>query len=451
MSLQFYNSRTRQKDVFEPLDPSHVRMYVCGPTVYDRAHLGNARPVVVFDVLYRLLFHDFPRVTYVCNITDVDDKINDACTERGISIDELTRQTTAYYHADMAALNALKPTIEPRATAHIPEMIVMIERLIEKDMAYVRADHVLFRVDKFKDYGKLSKKTLKELLAGARVEKAPYKESDADFVLWKPSHQGQPGWESPWGWGRPGWHIECSAMSAKYLGEVFDIHGGGIDLIFPHHENEMAQSCAAHETDMMANFWMHNGHLMVNGQKMSKSVGNFFTVQDILANYPGEVIRLALLMVHYRQPLDWTDDFIAQAKSTLDKFYACIRPVEYSSIESFVSHDFLEILRDDINTPLAIAHLHQMVSGIHKATGVEQQKLASQFVACARFLGLLESCPHAWFQRDLDVELIQSKVDARMAAKKDRDFGKADALRQELDVLGIILEDTPQGTTWRRR
>lgn len=451
MSLNLYNSLTRTKETFTPLDPNHVRLYVCGPTVYDRAHLGNARPVVVFDVLYRLLQKLYPKVTYVRNITDVDDKINAASEAQGISIQELTQKTTAYYHADMAALNALPPTIEPRATEHIPHMISMIETLIQQGHAYASNGHVLFQVDTFPTYGTLSKRNQDELLAGARVEVAPYKKNPGDFVLWKPSTGTTPGWDSPWGFGRPGWHIECSAMSSAYLGQTFDIHGGGIDLIFPHHENELAQSCCAHQTQKMANIWMHNGHLTINNDKMSKSKKNFFTVQDLLSNHKGETLRLALLMTHYRQPSDWTDDLLQQAKQTLDRFYTALNEVPENAESAPVLETVESALSDDLNTPLAISHLHQIAHDIFKADGATKRYLAATLKASGQLLGILHQNPSQWFQSDVSVdpETIEKLIAERIQAKKDKNFQKSDEIRDYLKEKGILLEDTPQGTTWR--
>ncbi|MBY0462635.1 MAG: cysteine--tRNA ligase [Alphaproteobacteria bacterium] len=452
MSLKLYNSLSRVRETFQPIDQDHVRMYVCGPTVYDRAHIGNARPVVVFDVLYRLLKLMFPKVTYVRNITDVDDKINAASKNLGISIDELTVKTTAQYHKDMNELGVLSPDHEPRATKHIPEMILLIESLIEKGYAYESQGHVLFKVSEFKSYGHLSRRNPDELLAGARVEIAPYKQDAGDFVLWKPSTEDLPGWDSPWGRGRPGWHIECSAMSWKYLGEVFDIHGGGIDLIFPHHENEAAQSLCAHGTKKMANFWLHNGHLTVDGSKMSKSLGNFLTVDDLLANHRGETIRLALLMTHYRQPLDWTDDVLFQAKHTLDRLYSALRG--YEGVEpSQAPREILEALEDDLNTPLALSHIHQIVSGIHKSADEnEKKRLIGELKGAVRVLGLLQSSPEEWLQGEktkISAAEIESFIEQRNLARKNKDFAEADRVRKHLLDLGVQLEDTAQGTIWR--
>ena len=456
MALSFYNTLTRQQEPFVPLDPANVRMYVCGPTVYDRAHIGNARPVVVFDVLYRLLKSLYPRVTYVRNITDVDDKIMAAAKERGIAIDTLTTETTAMYHADMAALNALPPDVEPRATEHIPQMIAMIERLIESGNAYAADGHVLFNVPSMTNYGKLSRRSLKEMIAGARVEVAPYKKDPADFVLWKPSTPDQPGWDSPWGRGRPGWHIECSAMSEAHLGETFDIHGGGLDLIFPHHENEIAQSTCAHHGKPFVKVWLHNGFLSVNGEKMSKSLGNFFTVRDLLAKAPGEAIRLCLLSAHYRAPLDWTDDALSQARQVLDRLYGALRQVGPGAVASTIPMAVRAALEDDINTPKAIAELHELAGRLNKASGTECDSLAADLRAGGQVLGLLQADPETWFkwQPEAGAGLTDAAIEALIAgrndAKKARNFAEADRIRDELKANGVALEDTPGGTKWRR-
>ena len=456
MALSFYNTLTRQQEPFVPLDPANVRMYVCGPTVYDRAHIGNARPVVVFDVLYRLLKSLYPRVTYVRNITDVDDKIMAAAKERGIAIDTLTTETTAMYHADMAALNALQPDVEPRATQHIPQMIAMIERLIESGNAYAADGHVLFNVPSMTNYGKLSRRSLKEMIAGARVEVAPYKKDPADFVLWKPSTPDQPGWDSPWGRGRPGWHIECSAMSEAHLGETFDIHGGGLDLIFPHHENEIAQSTCAHHGKPFVKVWLHNGFLSVNGEKMSKSLGNFFTVRDLLAKAPGEAIRLCLLSAHYRAPLDWTDDALSQARQVLDRLYGALRQVGPGAVASTIPMAVRAALEDDINTPKAIAELHELAGRLNKASGTERDSLAADLRAGGQVLGLLQADPETWFkwQPEAGAGLTDAAIEALIAgrndAKKARNFAEADRIRDELKANGVALEDTPGGTKWRR-
>src|SRR5229473_1584337 len=360
MPLQLYNSLTRRKEAFQPLDPERVRLYVCGMTVYDLAHVGNARAVVAFDLLYRVLRHEYgaEHVCYARNITDVEDKLMAAARATGEPIDALARHTTAIFHEDMAALGNLPPDVEPRATEYIPQMILMIERLIASGHAYAAEGHALFRIASYAKYGALARRSRADLIAGARVEIAPYKEDPGDFVLWKPSTPDQPGWDSPWGRGRPGWHIECSAMSENTLGETFDIHGGGLDLIFPHHENEIAQSVCAHDGHPFARYWLHNGMLTVGGAKMAKSEGNFITVRDALKQAPGEVIRLALLLTHYRDPLDWTPDRLKQAKQTLDRWYRATRDAPEGPTE--VSTEVDHALSDDLNTPLAIMHLHNL-------------------------------------------------------------------------------------------
>ena len=430
MALSFYNTLTRQQEPFVPLDPANVRMYVCGPTVYDRAHIGNARPVVVFDVLYRLLKSLYPCVTYVRNITDVDDKIMAAAKERGIAIDQLTTETTAMYHADMAALNALPPDVEPRATQHIPQMIAMIERLIESGNAYAADGHVLFNVPSMANYGKLSRRSLKEMIAGARVEVAPYKKDPADFVLWKPSTPDQPGWDSPWGRGRPGWHIECSAMAGEYLGQTFDIHGGGIDLQFPHHENEIAQSEGAHHNHPLANVWMHNGFLQVEGEKMSKSLGNFFTIRDLLADWPGEVLRFNMLRTHYRQPIDFTVAGLKESWKILERWYAVTEPLADPAPDAA----FFEALNDDLNTPAAIASLHQ----------ADEMALAGGL----GFLGFSNVQLKIAAKTKVDEVAIARAIEARLAARAARNFTESDRIRDELLAQGIVLKDGPQGTTW---
>jgi cysteinyl-tRNA synthetase len=445
--LYLHNSLTRRKERFEPADPAHVRMYVCGPTVYDLAHLGNGRPVVVFDVVVRLLRHLYPSVTYVRNITDVDDKINARAQETGQPIAAITARTTADFHADMAALGALPPDEEPRATAHIAEMILIIQRLIASSHAYAAAGHVLFAVASDPGYGKLSGRSHDELLAGARVEVAPYKRDAGDFVLWKPSTDDQPGWDSPWGRGRPGWHIECSAMSWKYLGETFDIHGGGSDLIFPHHENEMAQSLCAFPGSRFARYWMHNGMLQVNGEKMSKSLGNFFTVRDILTRAPGEAIRLLLLKTHYRSLLDFSDQGLAESKRELDRFYRALEHAPEAAVGGDVPAPVLEALCDDLNTPLAISAMHVLSDAA--ITG--DRHAAAGLRAAGTVLGLLQHAPDAWFRGGTDdAAAIDAAIAERLSARKAKNFARADAIRADLAARGILLEDGPQGTTWRR-
>jgi cysteinyl-tRNA synthetase len=459
--LQFHNTLTRRKERFAPLDPDNVRIYVCGPTVYDFAHIGNARPAVVFDVLFRLLRHVYgaDHVTYARNITDVDDKIIQAAKESGEPIEEITRRTSRAYHDDMAALGCLEPSIEPRATRHIGQMVAMIQALIDKGHAYAADGHVLFRVASMADYGQLSRRDREEMIAGARVEVAPYKEDPADFVLWKPSSADQPGWESPWGRGRPGWHIECSAMSAEHLGDVFDIHGGGLDLVFPHHENEIAQSRSAHGTPTMARLWMHNGYVVVGGEKMSKSLGNFFTVRQLLEEgLRGEAIRLALLSGHYRAPLDITREKIAECKGQLDRLYGALRQFRASepSQQAKPDEDVIRALADDLNTPLAISHLHEIATRLNKSARRRgQSELKGTLLASAHLLGLLEGDAEAWFKGEsaeggLPADQVEALIAARAEARKAKDFAEADRIRDELQGQGIILEDGPAGTTWKR-
>ncbi|MGB1548604.1 MAG: cysteine--tRNA ligase [Alphaproteobacteria bacterium] len=457
MELILYNTLTRKKEAFTPLRPDRVGVYVCGPTVYDFAHIGNARPVLVFDVLYRLLKRHFQQVTYVRNITDVDDKINAAAAESGESIGELTKRTAAAFHEDMAALLALPPDEEPRATAHVPSMIAMIERLIEKGHAYVAEGHVLFEVNTMPAYGALSRKNRDDLIAGARVEVAPYKKDPADFVLWKPSTPDLPGWDSPWGRGRPGWHIECSTMSGEYLGETFDIHGGGRDLIFPHHENEIAQSSCAHDNKPFARFWVHNGFLTVNGEKMSKSIGNVLTVRALLKQAPGEVIRFAMLSTHYRQPLDWSDDTLVQAREKMDRLYTSLREVADLAPKTEAVPDEIEsALLDDLNTPVALNNLVSLATTLNKAeTADEKAHIKGKLLAAGAALGLLQQSPEAWFRwrpagaTHLDETEIERQIALRDKARKAKDFQEADRIRDELAANGILLEDRDGKTIWR--
>ena len=461
LTLQIHDTLSREKRVFKPVDAGNVRMYVCGPTVYDKAHIGNARPIVVFDVLARLLRHIYgdKHVTYVRNITDIDDKINARAFERDISIRELTDQTVDVFHADMAQLNALPPDHEPRATENIEIMIEMIAALIEKDHAYEAEGHVLFNVPSMTDYGQLSRRKRDELIAGARVEVAPYKRDAADFVLWKPSDpsRGEPGWESPWGFGRPGWHIECSAMSKAILGETFDIHGGGLDLIFPHHENEIAQSRCAHGTDVMANYWMHNGYLMAEGEKMSKSLGNFYTVHDLLPEWPGEAIRYQLLAGHYRAPLDFSRDGLKEAKAALDRLYQALRGVASVAADPVAPEPVLAALADDMNTPLALARMHELAGTLNKAASdAERAAAKAMLLGAAGLLGIAEGDPETWFRwapdaaGGLDDDAVEGLIAARVAARKSRDFAEADRIRDDLKAKGVVLEDGPGGTTWKR-
>lgn len=437
--LKFYNTLTRKDETFVPLDEQHIRVYVCGPTVYDRAHIGNARSAVVYDVMVRLLRHLYPQVTYVRNITDVDDKINKAARDRGVPIREITQEMTQWYHDDMGSLNVARPDVEPRATEHIGEMIAMIEALIAKGHAYAAEGHVLFAVESDEYYGCLSRRSKENMIAGARVEVAPYKKFPGDFVLWKPSKDDEPGWDSPWGYGRPGWHIECSAMSTKYLGPTFDIHGGGADLIFPHHENEIAQSTCALDDSEFARCWVHNGFLTVNGEKMSKTLGNFITVHDLLQKgVKGEVVRYALMATQYRKPLDWSEKSLDDAQKAMDGFYRRLDGVEAGALPQ----EFIEALCDDMNVPKALSMLHTAEPAALKAMG--------------QLLGFFQQDARAWFKGEQgDVEgaddYIDAKIAERIAAKKAKDFATSDRIRDELKADGILLEDRPDGTTdWRR-
>ena len=466
MELKLYDTLTREKRPFRPLDPARVRMYVCGPTVYDFAHIGNARPVIVFDVLFRLLRHLYgaDHVTYVRNITDVDDKINARAAEEypdlplNEAIRRVTETTDKQFHEDVAALGCLPPTVEPRATEHIDAMKTLIERLVASGHAYVAEQDVLFSVPSMPDYGKLSKRSLDELIGRARVEVAPYKRDPRDFVLWKPSKPDEPRWPSPCGIaapGRPGWHIECSAMAWKHLGETFDIHGGGIDLVFPHHENEIAQSRCAFHLPVMANVWMHNGCLQVEGAKMAKSEGNFITIRELLADWPGEVLRLNMLRSHYRQPIDWTMAGILESQKVLDHWYDIVAdmpmPIGIDADEEVVGS-----LCDDLNTPSALTRLHALAGEIRSyASGLHQLELKNKLKASAAFLGVLaftkgealENHPH---RRVVDADKVRALIDARNAARKAKSFKEADRIRDELKAMGVELEDHKDGTTtWK--
>jgi cysteinyl-tRNA synthetase len=470
MTLRLYNTLTRRKEVFVPLDEACVRLYVCGPTVYDRAHIGNARPVIVFDVLFRLLRHLYgaEHVRYARNITDVDDKIIVRAAERRLSIDALTETTARQFEEDVAALGCLEPSVAPRATAHIPEMIAVIERLIASGHAYVAERHVLFDVPSMPAYGRLSNRSLDEMIAGARVEVADYKRNDTDFVLWKPALDDEPGWASPWGRGRPGWHIECSAMSWKHLGETFDIHGGGLDLIFPHHENEIAQSCCAFGHSIMAQVWMHNGFLQVEGEKMSKSLGNFFTIHELLTDngfgersWPGEVLRLAMLRTHYRQPIDWTVKALEEAEKTLDRWYGLIDRQDLN-IDAGPGNNLLDCLLDDLNTPAAIGALHSMFSssqtgafqtGVNMAGwNIPDAPEASVALSSARMLGLLQHTPAQWRAikeraAGIDAETVETLIEARLAARKSKNWAESDRIRDKIAAMGVVLKDNKDGTT----
>ena len=483
MALFLHDTLTQDKRRFAPLDPARVTMYVCGPTVYNYIHIGNARPVVVFDTLFRLLRLFYPQVVYARNITDIDDKINAAAQAEGVPIRELAERYARAFHEDIAQLNALPPTVEPYATDHIPQIIALIERLIAQDHAYVAAGHVLFHVPSDPHYGILSKRKREELIAGARVEPAPYKRDPADFVLWKPSPPELPGWDSPWGRGRPGWHIECTAMIETHLGQTIDIHGGGQDLIFPHHENEIAQGTCAHGGLTYARYWVHNGYLTIHGEKMSKSLGNFRTVRELLARYPGEVLRYALLSGHYRKPLDFTAELLEQSLHALDRLYTTLAltasvpaaPLEPQAAAERLglsperraalapdalphglgaAPEFVAALADDLNTPQALALLHEAAALLRKDPSPERKR---EFLAAAELLGLLTATPQSWRQRlpaqgeeTLSEERIEALIAERAAARRARDFARADAIRDELKRAGIQIEDTPSGTVWRR-
>ena len=450
--LRLHNTLTRKKEDFSPIDPEHVRIYACGPTVYGRIHIGNARPIVVFDVLVRLLRLRHNKVTYVRNITDVDDKINARAAERGISIDALCKETIKTFHEDTVRLGALAPDIEPRATHHIDEMKAMIATLISKGHAYEKDGHVLFQVSTMANYGALSKRSVDDMIAGARVEIAAYKRDAADFILWKPSNDDQPGWDSSWGRGRPGWHIECSAMAKTYLGEVFDIHAGGLDLIFPHHENEIAQSCCAHDNVNMAHYWLHNGFVTMNDVKMSKSLGNIISVVDAADQYRGETLRAALLSAHYRAPLDLSDNSMCDARNGLDRLYRAVGDITFTPDQ--VDVDFTACLLDDLNTPAAIARLHELARLANRG----EEGAAEALKSSAAVLGLLQQTASAWAKADetsvadgMDDDSIDFLITARKQARANRDFVKADEIRDQLTKAGIILEDSADGTTWRRR
>ncbi|MEQ8247651.1 MAG: cysteine--tRNA ligase [Alphaproteobacteria bacterium] len=456
MSLTLHNSATRRKEVFKPLDPANVGIYACGPTVYDLAHVGNARMMVAFDLIVRVLRDAFPKVTYVRNITDVDDKINAAANAQALSIEVVTERTTRAMHEDMGALGVLPPDVEPTATAHIAQMIAMIEVLIARGHAYVAENHVLFSVESMPAYGRFSGRDRDAQVAGARVDVAPYKRDPADFVLWKPSDGDQPGWDSPWGRGRPGWHIECSAMSEAYLGATFDIHGGGADLIFPHHENEVAQSVCAHGGAPLANYWLHNGMVMIEGQKMSKSLGNFVVVRDALERWKGEEIRWLLLSAHYRQPLDWTESGLRQARANLDRLYSALRRLGAIAPGQRPDDALAQVraaLRDDFNTPMALSELMAIVGRLNRAEDrTEQASLAAAIVKAGELLGVAQVDPEGWFKAGADEGIgddIDGLIAARTAARGRKDFAESDRIRDTLLARGVVLEDGPGGTTWR--
>jgi len=457
MSLSLYNSMTRSKQPFQPIDSQRVTMYVCGPTVYNRVHIGNARPAVVFDTLYRLLTSLYPNVQYARNITDIDDKIMKTAAELGEDISVLSTRYAEAYFDDMQALNNLPPTIVPYATQHIPEMIDMISRLVAKAHAYESEGHVLFAVQSMADYGKLSGRSLDDMLAGARVEVASYKKYAGDFILWKPSADDEPGWDSPWGRGRPGWHLECSAMIEKHLGESIDIHGGGQDLIFPHHENEIAQSCCAHDGKPVANVWMHNGFINIEGEKMSKSLGNFRMVNDLLEQYPGEVLRYVILSAHYRSEQNFGKDLLDSAWRSLDAIYGFLRTqvgIEAAAVDIADTHAYAALL-DDLNTPVAISELHKFAREMNAADGDALAEAKGRLLAVAGLMGLLQQDPEQWFTHsrggsDISAEEIEVLIAKRNQAKADKDYAGADGVREELKAMGVVLEDSREGTKWRR-
>ena len=457
MTLYLHDTLRGEKRAFEPLREGQVTMYLCGPTVYNYAHIGNARPAVVFDLLARLLRRSY-KLTFARNITDVDDKINQAAIETGKPIDEITAQYIKAYNDDMGALGVLSPDIEPRATQHIEVMIDMIAELIANGHAYEAEGHVLFDVAADPDYGQLSKRDLREMIAGARVEVAPYKRAAHDFVLWKPSTPELPGWDSPWGRGRPGWHIECSAMAEKHLGRTIDIHAGGQDLVFPHHENELAQSRCAHAGEPFARYWLHNGFLSLDNTKMSKSLGNVLLVHNMVKTVPGEVIRLALLNAHYRQPLDWSDDSLDGARRMLDRLYGAVRGVEITDAarsKSEPSAAVVAALEDDLNTPKALAEMFNLARALNKSTDEdERRELAAELLASGDLVGLMQKDIEAWFSGGddgtLSAEEIEKLLQQRVAARAERDFAAADAIRDKLAAAGISIEDGAAGTRWRR-
>ncbi|CAI8326231.1 MAG: Cysteine--tRNA ligase [Porticoccaceae bacterium UBA1117] len=453
--LVLYNTLNRGKNPFQPIDPSRITMYVCGPTVYNRVHIGNARPVVVFDTLYRVLQSLYPTVVYARNITDIDDKIMATAAQLGEDISTFSERYAQAYFEDMAALNNLEPTITPYATQHIPEMISMTSLLIAKGHAYESDGHVLFAVQSMENYGQLSGRSLDDMLAGARVEVAEYKRYAGDFVLWKPSSDEEPGWDSPWGRGRPGWHLECSVMAEKHLGKTIDIHAGGQDLIFPHHENEIAQSCCAHDGKPMANVWMHNGFINIDGEKMSKSLGNFRMVNDLLEHYPGEVLRFVILSAHYRSEQSFSAELLDSAWRSLDSLYGYLRSSKRALPIVNKSGVGYKALLDDLNTPMAVSELHRLAKQMHTAVGADQVSLSSELLGLAELMGLLQNDPEEWFTLargagDISKQDIEMLIAKRQQAKDDKDYSGADQIRQSLLDQGVVLEDSRAGTQWRR-
>ena len=459
MTIRLYNTLAREKQEFVPQDPERVTMYVCGPTVYNYAHIGNARPAVIFDLLHRLLSLHYPEVVYARNITDVDDKINEAAAKLGVPISEISKKYADAYHDDMAAIGSALPSIEPRATDHIAQMITMIQRLIDSGHAYEAEGHVLFDIGSFEKYGALSGRDAREMIAGSRVEVAPFKRNPGDFVLWKPSVDPLPGWDSPWGWGRPGWHLECSVMAETHLGKTIDIHGGGQDLIFPHHENEIAQSVCSHDGHPFARYWMHNGFVTVEKRKMSKSLGNTLVVHQLLKENAGETLRYLLLSAHYRQPLDWSGKELDRAKRTLDRLYGVLRNAS-ESFGPFTANErpgeaFLDALRDDLNTPVALAEFNRIAKQLANASNQEDARaIAGELLADAKFIGLFQSTPEEWFSGGAsndESQEIEALIEKRNQARADKDFATADAVRDQLTAMGILLEDADGVTRWRRK
>ena len=456
--IKIFNTLSGKKEDFHPLDPGHIKIYACGPTVYNFAHIGNARMAVVFDTLVRVLRYKYPKVTYVSNITDIDDKIIDAANEQEVPIKTITEKYTNIYNEDMSQLSVNIPDIQPKATEYISEMIDLIENLILKEHAYEKEGHVLFHVPSYKNYGMLSNRNRDEQIAGSRVEIAPFKKDPADFVLWKPSSDIQPGWDSPWGFGRPGWHTECSAMSEKTLGLPFDIHGGGRDLTFPHHENEIAQSCCStaniNEPNSYANYWMHNGFVTINGEKMSKSLGNIILVKDLSNEYHGEVIRLALLSSHYRQGLDWNEKVIHQAKKLLDKLYKILLDLELEDLVEIQNSDWINPLMDDLNTPGFITNINVLIKDYSSSPEKQKGTLKSKLILLGSLMGILQEDPKSWFEinqsnKDFNKEEIDNLISERNEAKINKDYAKADMIRDELMKKGIEIMDSSSGTSWK--
>ena len=461
-SLKIFNTLSGNKEDFHPLDPSHIKIYACGPTVYNYAHIGNARMAVVFDTLVRVIRHSYPKVTYVSNITDIDDKIIDAASDLNVPIKEITEKYTNIYNEDMSKLLVMIPDIQPKATEYIPEMINLIIDLISKEHAYEKEGHVLFHVPSYSNYGMLSNRNREEQIAGSRVDIAPFKKDPADFVLWKPSNESQPGWDSPWGYGRPGWHTECSAMSEKTLGLPFDIHGGGRDLTFPHHENEIAQSCCSsadiQNPNSYANYWMHNGFVTIDSEKMSKSLNNILLVDDLIKDYPGEVLRLALLSSHYRQGLDWNDGILHQSKKLLDKIYRALRDLEGIEVKATEldtpPKNVIEALCDDLNTPKVLMELNALLGDLTNKSQDKKKSIKIDLLSSGNILGILQEDPSSWLKIGItknttDPDAIEKLIDSRNKARANKDFETADSIRDELSSMGIEIEDTSAGTIWK--